>query len=121
MTLVVVPDDAFGNEFVATRGFGGPGISKIGAGIQAGRLGYRLANKAYQKYFRFATKNKNRQAGTGTGAGIGIGAGIVGIFTSGPSIKTYQDRQTRDYMVKPGARRFQSRCYPTRIRRKRRR
>ncbi len=109
MTLVVVPDDAFGNEFVATRGFGGPGISKIGAGIQAGRLAYRLSKSAYQRYFRYATRTRSRQAGTGSGAGIGIGAGLVAICQTSPVATSYQIRQARNYLEQSKRKRIK--CY----------
>ncbi len=109
MTLVVTPESNIDPSFIATKGFGGLGASKIGAGIQAGRLAYRLAKYGYKRYFSYATKTRSRSIGTATGAGIGIGAGLVAIWQA-PNGVPYQNGQTRGYMVKSGARR---KHYPT--------
>ncbi len=116
MTLMVAPESNIDPSFVATKGFGGLGASKIGAGIQAGRLAYRVGKFAYKRYFGYATRTRNRSIGTSTGAGIGIGSGLVAIFEA-PKSAPNQNRQARNYMVKSRTRRIQQcirKSYPRR-------
>ncbi len=104
---IVIPSTESNDEvdFFATRGVGsGTGVSKFGAGIQAGRLAYRLAKYGYQRYFGYATKTRSRAIGTATGAGIGLGGGLVATIRT-TKRTTYNDRQTRAYMVKSRSKR----------------
>ena len=107
--LVVVGD------IIGTRGLGGQGVSKIGAIIQGGRIGLRFAKKGYSRYFNYATKTTSRTRGTATGAGIGLSGGIVALQTS-VQPPSYQNGQTRSYMVKSKSRRFKRRKCPTMVR-----
>ncbi len=120
MTLVVAPESNIDPSFVATKGFGGLGASKIGAGIQAGRLAYRTAKYAYKRYFGYATRTRSRAIGTATGAGIGIGSGLVAIWTT-PTPSTYQNGQARSYMVQSKSKRLQRCIHQSGPRRKLRR
>ena len=66
LAIVVVSD---GNDFtdvIGTRGFSGPGASKIKGAYIAGTLAYRTAKYAYQRYFNYATKTTSRTRGTAT-------------------------------------------------------
>ncbi len=98
MTLVRPSSGQFDPALVGTRGFGaGTGISKIGAGIQAGRLAYRLSKYAYRRYFGYATRTRSRAAGTATGAGLGLGTGLgrYARFSSSRQRRTNQFGQKR--------------------------
>ncbi len=108
---LVIPSTESNSEidFFGTRGFGtGTGISKLGAGVQAGRLAYRAAKFGYKRYFGYATRTRSRAIGTATGAGIGIGGGLVPIIQTGFISKTSQFRETRSDMVKSPTRRKRS-------------
>ncbi len=105
--MLVVPiqnDEAI--DFIATRGFGGAGVSKTGAIIQGTKLGYKLARYGYKRYFGYATRTRSRAMGTATGAGIGIGGGLVAILTSNPERSSTQIRQTRGNMEFSKRKRF---------------
>ncbi len=120
---IVIPTTESNDEvdFFAIRGFGSSaGVSKIGAGIQAGRLGFKLARYAYRRYFGYATKTRSRAAGTGTGAGIGLGGGIVATIRSGTQ-KHVQIGETRSYVEQSQSRRkFRQKCLRYNMRRPRR-
>ncbi len=103
---IVIPSSESNEEvdYFAVRSFAGGGVSKFGAGVQLGRLGYRTAKWAYKRYFRYATRTRSRAAGTGTGAGIGIGGGLVANISSRP--KSYlQVRKNGAFMVQPQSKR----------------
>ncbi len=105
---LVIPSTESNDEvdFFAIRGFGSSaGVSKIGAGIQAGRLGYKFSKWAYSRYFGYATKTSSRAKGTATGAGIGIGGGLAHTLRSSPQLGSSQRGKTRNYMVKSRTRR----------------
>ncbi len=103
--IVVVPGYDDYADVVGTRGLGGQGVSKIGAAYQAGRIGYGLAQKGFNKYFNYATKTVDRTKGTATGTGIGLSGGIVALLSSEPGSTPYQNGQTRNYMVKSRSKR----------------
>ncbi len=81
MGLVIPSGELDDIDFFATRGFSSPAVSKLGAGIQTARLGYKVAKYAYKRYFGYATRTRSRAAGTGSGAGIGIGGGLIAFTT----------------------------------------
>ncbi len=110
--IVVVPGYDDYADVIGTKGFGGKGVGKVSAGIQAGRLGYQLAHKAYQRYFGYVTKTPNRATATAVGAGIGLSGGIVALLKEGPQSTPYQNRQTRNYMVKSRSKRIKCYKYP---------
>ncbi len=103
MGIVAVPD-VTDPSIIASRGFGGAGISKVGAGIQAGKLAYRTAKWAYKRYFGYATKTRSRTIGTATGSGIGIGGGIVALLSSPAKYRPIG--KTRGLMDKSRAKRL---------------
>ncbi len=103
--IVVVPGYDDYADVIGTKGFGGKGVGKVSAGIQAGRLGYQAAHNLYKRYFSYVTKTPTRQAGTATGAGIGLAGGIVALLSEGYESTPYQNRQTRNYLVKSRSKR----------------
>ncbi len=101
MALVVVPGYDDYADVIGTKGFGGKGVGKVSAGIQAGKLAYKSAEYFYKRYFGYVTKNPHRTKGTAVGGGIGLSGGIVPYASfESPRLKAYQNRQTRNYLVK---------------------
>lgn len=99
MTLVTVTSESKTEiDFFATRGFNAPGVSKVSAGVQVGRLAYRVAKYGYKRYFGYATRTRSRAAGTATGAGIGLGGSVNNAIRSTQSKRSSQIGQTRGYI-----------------------
>ncbi len=121
---LVIPTSESNSEvdYLAIRGFGSTsGVTKIGAGIQVGRLAYASGKYAYKKYINWATKSPSRAAGTATGAGLGIGGFVNNAIFSPPPSSADKIRQTRGNMeFSKRKRKYKTRCPPCRCSSKRR-